>query len=121
MLNIAMLFLAYIVVFSGLTVHLSFGLKKGNLIAFWHNYYYRDLNIISQNSACVNTVKKVRKAAKIKNRYNQVPHLSQDTEWESNKITINLTNKGQKVSLFPSGDLKAALNRCESMANTIHK
>ena len=34
---------------------------------------------------------KVRKTAKIKNRYNQVPHLTQDNIWESNKITINIT------------------------------
>ena len=31
---------------------------------------------------------KVRKAAKIRNRYNQVPHLTQDTTWESDKNTI---------------------------------
>ena len=30
---------------------------------------------------------KVRKTARIRNRYNQVPHLSHDTKWESNKIT----------------------------------
>ena len=29
---------------------------------------------------------KVRKTAKIRKRYNQVPHLTQDTTWESNKI-----------------------------------
>ena len=28
---------------------------------------------------------KIRKAAKIRNRYNQVPHLTQDTTWESDK------------------------------------
>ena len=27
---------------------------------------------------------KVRKAAKIKNRYNQVPHLTEDTKWDAN-------------------------------------
>ena len=31
---------------------------------------------------------KVRKGAKIRNRYNQVPHLTQDTTWESNKNTV---------------------------------
>ena len=31
---------------------------------------------------------KVRKAAKIRNQYNQVPHLTQDTTWESDKYTI---------------------------------
>ena len=29
------------------------------------------------------------------------------TKWESNKITINITNKSKKVSPFPSGDHKA--------------
>ena len=54
---------------------------------------------------------KVRKTARIRNLYNQVPHLSQDTKWESNKITINITNKSQEVSHFPLGDNKAAMNR----------
>ena len=30
---------------------------------------------------------KVRKMPKIRKRYNQVPHLTQDTTWESNKKT----------------------------------
>ena len=50
------------------------------------------------------------------NRYNQVPHLSQDTQWES-----NITNTRKEVSPFPSGDHTAAMNSCESMANTRHK
>ena len=58
---------------------------------------------------------KVRETAGIRNRYSQVPHLSQDTKWESNKITINITNKSQEASPFPSGDQKAAMNRRESM------
>ena len=45
---------------------------------------------------------KVRKTARIRNRL------------EGNKITINITNKSQEVSLFPSGDHKAAMNRRES-------
>ena len=31
---------------------------------------------------------KVRKATKIRNQYNQVSHLTQDTTWESDKNTI---------------------------------
>ena len=31
--------------------------------------------------------KKVKKKAKIRNRYNQVPHLTRDTIWESDKNT----------------------------------
>ena len=54
---------------------------------------------------------KVRKTARIRNQYNQVPHLSEDTKWESYIITIKITNKSQEVSPFPSGDHKAAINR----------
>ena len=64
---------------------------------------------------------KVKKTARIRNRYNQVPHLSKDTKCESNKITINITNKSQEVSPFPAGDHKAAMNRRESMKNKRHK
>ena len=44
------------------------------------------------------TTNEVRKTARIRNQYNQVPHLSQDTKWESNKIILNITNKSQEVS-----------------------
>ena len=58
--------------------------------------------------------------AKIRNPYNQVPHLTRDTTWESNKTTINITNKSQEVSPFPAGDHKAAMNRRKSMTITRH-
>ena len=64
---------------------------------------------------------KVRKMAKIRKRYNQVPHLTQDTTCEINKDTINITNNSQEVSPFQAGDHKAAMNRRESMTNTRHK
>ena len=54
-------------------------------------------------------------------RYNQIPQPSQDTKWESNKITLNITNKSKEVRPFPSGDHKAAMNRRDSMTNTRHK
>ena len=73
---------------------------------------------MSRRESMTNTIE-VRKRATIRNRYNQVPHLSLDTKWESNKITINITNKNQEVSPFPSGDHKAAMSRRESMTNTI--
>ena len=38
--------------------------------------------------------------------------------WESNKNTINITNKSKEVTPFPAGDNKAAMNRRESMRNT---
>ena len=82
--------------------------SRSGVRKLWHLAYSLPLN-------------KVRKTARIRIRYNQVPHLSQDSEWESNKITINITNKSQEVSPFPSGDHKAAMNRRDVMANTSHK
>ena len=51
----------------------------------------------------------------------QVPHLTQDTTWESNKNTMNITNKCQGVSPFPAGDYKAAMNRRKNIRNTRYK
>ena len=62
-----------------------------------------------------------KKTAKIMKRYNQVPHLTQDTIWDSNKNTINITKKNHEVSPFPAGDHMAAMKRHESMSNTRHK
>ena len=69
---------------------------------FWWFYCINDILIEKVR------IVKVRKMAKIRNRYNQVPHLTQDTTWESNTTTINITNKSQEVSPFPAGDHKAA-------------
>ena len=44
---------------------------------------------------------KVRKEANIRKRRNQVPHLTQDTTWESNKHTINITNKSKEATPPP--------------------
>ena len=61
------------------------------------------------------------KNGEIRSRYNQVLHLTQDTTWESDKTQVNITNKSQEVNPFPAGDHKAAMNRRESMTNTLHK
>ena len=53
----------------------------------------------------------VRKGAKIRNRYNQVPHLTQDTEGKVTNSQLDTTNESQEVSPFPAGDHKAHLNR----------
>ena len=52
----------------------------------------------------------VSKEAKIRNRYNQVPHLTQDTTRESDKTIKQHTQESQEVSPFPAGDHKAAMN-----------
>ena len=47
----------------------------------------------------------VSKEAKIRNRNNQVPHLTQDTTWESDKDIIkHNVQVSQEASPFPAGD-----------------
>ena len=61
----------------------------------------------------------VSKVAKIRNRYNQEPHLTQDTNGESDKLTEDSTNESQEVSPFPAGDHEAHINRrAQNIANT---
>ena len=44
----------------------------------------------------------VRKVAKIRTRYNQIPHLTQDTTWESDKNTIKHHKREPSGQPFPS-------------------
>ena len=53
----------------------------------------------------------VSKSAKIRNQYNQVPHLTQDTNGKVKYSQSDTTNKSQEVSPFPAGDHKAHINR----------
>ena len=40
-------------------------------------------------------------------------------QWESDKLTVDTTNKSQEVSPFPAGDHKAHINRrAQNIANT---
>ena len=54
---------------------------------------------------------KVRKRAKISNRYNSAPHLTQDTNWKVTTSQLNFTNESQEVSPFSADDHKALINR----------
>ena len=47
---------------------------------------------------------KVRKIVKIKNRYNQAPHLTQATNGKVTTSQLDITNESQEVSPFPAGD-----------------
>ena len=58
---------------------------------------------------------KVSKGAKIRNRYNQVPHLTQDTTVKVTNSQLYTTNESQEVSPFPAGDQKAHINRSIQM------
>ena len=54
---------------------------------------------------------KVRKRVKIRNRYNQAPHLTQDTNEKVTTLQLDITYESQEVSPFPPGDHKALINR----------
>ena len=52
---------------------------------------------------------KVSKGAKIRNQYNQVPHLTQDINGKVTNSQLDTTNESQEVSPFPACNL---LNLC---------
>ena len=54
---------------------------------------------------------KVSKGAKIRSRYNQVTHPTQDTNGKVTNSQLDTTNESQEVSPFPAGDHKAHINR----------
>ena len=65
-----------------------------------------------------------RNEAKIRNRCNQVPYLTRNTIWGSDKNTRkHNTQENQVISSFPTGDHKAARNRRDSIPriNMKHK
>ena len=63
---------------------------------------------------------KVSKGAKIRNRYNQVTHLTQDTNGKVTNSQLDTTNESQEVSPFPAGDHKAHINR-RAQRHSTHK
>ena len=54
---------------------------------------------------------KVSKGAKIRNRYNQVLHLTQDTNGKVTYSQLDTTNEYQEVSPYSPGDHKAHIVR----------
>ena len=69
------------------------------------------LEMISCDSFILDHLSKVSKGAKIRNRYNQVPHLTQDTDGKVTNSQLDTTNESQEVSPVPAGDHKAHINR----------
>ena len=63
----------------------------------------------------------VSKGAKIRNRYNQVPHLTQDTNGKLTNSQLDTTNESQEVSPFRAGDHKAHMEDQKGIANTRQK
>ena len=65
-------------------------------------------HLLSTGSAYL---RKESKGAKIRNGYNQVPHLTQDTNGKVTNSQVDTTKESQEVSPFPAGDHKAHINR----------
>ena len=62
---------------------------------------------------------KVSKVAKIRNRYNQVPHLTQDTNGKVTNSQKTPQTRAKRSALFPAGDHEAHINRrAQNIANT---
>ena len=62
------------------------------------------------------------KKTKLRNLYNQVSHLSQDTKWESDKTQEKQhTQESQEIRPFPAGDPKAVMYIQDSMTQEITK
>ena len=57
---------------------------------------------------CLKLTNKVSKGAKIRNQYNQVLHLTQDTNGKVTNSQLDTTNESQEVSPFPAGDHRRA-------------
>ena len=56
---------------------------------------------------------------KIRNRYNQVPHLTQDTNGKVTNSQLDTTTESQEVSPFPAFDHKAhKQTRTKALTNT---
>ena len=65
---------------------------------------------------------KVSKGAKIRNRYNQVPLLAQDTNGKVTNSQLDTTNESREVSPFPAGDHTAHVTDAhKDIANTRQK
>ena len=67
------------------------------------------LNYYTNSYICFSD--KVSKGAKISNRYNQVPHLTQDTNGKVTNSQLDTTSESQEVRPFPTSDHKAHINR----------
>ena len=63
----------------------------------------------------------VSKGVKIRNRYNQVPQMSQDTDGKLTNSQLDTTNESQEVSPFPAGDHKAHINRGTQLTCLSHQ
>ena len=91
------------------------------LIDFFHPAFRLQRTVWLQSNerlsaACLSATEKsyeyiVRKRARLRNRYNQAPQLTQDTNGKVTTSQLDITNESQEVSHFPACDHKASTKR----------
>ena len=90
-------------------------ISRPNMDDFNYSYSCKSRTLSQQDKKAWKSVEKralkVSKGAKIRNGYNQVPHLTQDTNGKVTNSELDTTNESQEVSPFPAGDHKAHINR----------
>ena len=60
---------------------------------------------IEHKNSIINSVSKVGKRSNIRNQYNQLPHLTEDTVWENAKYTRKKhIQERQEVTPFPAAE-----------------
>ena len=76
--------------------------KRGSV----SSQFYQSLTClyIQNIVADLSIVTKVENRAKIRNRYNQAPHLTQDTNVKVTTSQLDITNESQEASPFQAGD-----------------
>ena len=95
------------------TWFLTVSIFRTNLLDLYKgdNTHIPHRSVKSNASLLVSTFIKLSKGAKIRNRYYQVPHLTQDTKGKVTNSQKDTTNESQRVSPFPAGGHKAHINR----------
>ena len=73
--------------------------------------HFQKLELMSRVTLNGKSGIKVSKGAKIRNRYNQSPHLTQDTNGKVTNSQLDTTKESQKDSPLPADDHKAHINR----------
>ena len=77
------------------------------------------INSIIQEHECKILFIILSKGAKIRNRFNQVPHLAHDSNGKVTNLNLDTTNESKEVSPFPAGDHKAQIKDAYTgIANT---
>ena len=84
--------------------------QADNDVAFNSTSRYQDNLLNIDNPYFEEMMAKVRKRARIRNRYNQAPHLTQDTNGKSATSQLDISSESREVSPFPAGDHKASTN-----------